>query len=245
MINLVILHINYLLSEKVFLFTVFLIGLASLFLLYSAGVSEAESTLMFYQSFYQKEFVIEMLNFGKILVMVYLLFMMIIGYVVHQYDVIILNRVGIVKLKLSKIVAMMIFVSYLMTLYFMVFVIVSVYITPYMKVGKEMVELYLDFLFFGVFYTVMFAYLYEISKHLLGLIGGFLFYILLFIGSTDDAKKEEVSKLMKWMYRFFIDLCYYEKEGATFFYDKGYYVILILVVGLVVFFLRKHADLIN
>lgn len=245
MIRLILLHINYLLSEKVFLFTVFLIGTASIFLLYSAGVSETDTTLLFYQEFYAKELIIEMLNFGKILFIVYLLFMMIMGYVIHQYDVIILNRVGVIKLKVSKVCAMMFFVFYLITIYFMIFVIIGIYITPYMRVSSIFITFYGDLLFFGFFYTVVFAYLYEISKHLLGLIGGFLFYLFVFIGSVDDLKKEEVSKGMKYVYRFLLDLGYYQGEGVSFYYDKSYYLALILGVGVIVYFLRKNADLIN
>ncbi|MGS0972874.1 MAG: hypothetical protein ACVCEJ_06555 [Candidatus Izemoplasmataceae bacterium] len=245
MIQLTRLHINYLLSEKVFLFTIFLIGLSSIFLLYSANVGVSESTMMFYQEYYTKQLMIEMLNFGKILVIVYLLFMMIMGYVIHQYDVMILNRVGIIKLKCSKMLAMWFFVLYLITIYFMIFVIIGVYITPFMVISNQYFVIYGEFLFFGFFYTMVFVYLYEISKHLLGLIAGFMFYLIVFIGSVDDIQKEDVSKGMQYLYRILLDLGYYQGEGVGFYYDKIYYLALILGSGLIVYFLRKNADLIN
>ncbi len=92
MIALVELHINYLVSEKVFRFSVFIISLSVFYLLYASGVHEANTMLLYYSQQYQKEFTIEMVNFGKLLSMIYLLFIMIVGYVIHQYDVIILNR---------------------------------------------------------------------------------------------------------------------------------------------------------
>jgi hypothetical protein len=245
MIALVELHINYLMSEKVFRFSVFFIALAVLYLLYASGVEEANSTLLFYEQFYEREFIIEMVNFGKLLSMIYLLFMMIIGYVMHQYDVIILNRVSIMKLKLSKGFTILLLVSYLMTIYVMVFVIISLYLVPYMVIDQTIITLYFDLLFFVFFYTVLFVYLYEMSRHLLGFIIGFLLYFILFIGSVNQIKKEHVNVVMKVLYRVGLDLGYYEKDGFDFYYQKSYYVVLLLGIGLVIFVLRKNADLIN
>lgn len=243
--HLILLHIRYLLSEKVLLFTVFLLTCSSVFLLYSASLVEGEATLLFYKDFYAREFTSEMLNYGKLLVMVYLLFVMIISYVIHQYDVIMLNRTTVFKLKLSKILAMLSFIIYFTTIYFMVFVIVGLYLTPYMKIGKDTALLYIDFIFFGSYYTLMFAYLFEICRHLLGFIGGFLAYLFVFISSVNGLDKSDVNALLKYLYYVGPDMNFYPEEGFTFYYSKMYYLALLLGVGTLVYFWRKNGDVIN
>jgi hypothetical protein len=245
MIALVELHINYLVSEKVFRFSVFIISLSVFYLLYASGVHEANTTLLYYSQQYQKEFTIEMVNFGKLLSMIYLLFITIVGYVIHQYDVIILNRVSFMKHKVSKGYTILLLVSYFISIYMMFFVIISSYLVPYMIVDQVMISIYIDLLFFCFFYTVIFVYLYELTKHLFGLILGFLLYVILFIGSVNQIKKEDVNTGMKILYRIGLDLGYYEEIGFDFYYQKSYYIILLLAIGAMIFFLRKNVDLIN
>lgn len=245
MTALVKLHINYLVSEKVFLFTVFLLILSMMFMLYVSNVYEEESTLLYYQAIYKKAFVSEVVTFGKLLIMVYLLFVMIVGYILHHYDVIVLNRTSVLMLKASKAITILCLVWYLTIGYFGVFFAIGLYLVPYFDVGKEEILLVFDMMFFGFFYTTMFIYLYETCRHLLGFIGGFLGYLLLFIGSVEGVKRSEVTTLLTGLYRIGLDLGYYRQDGYGFFYSRLYYLGLLGVIGTILFVLRKNADLLN
>jgi hypothetical protein len=88
-------------------------------------------------------------------------------------------------------------------------------------------------------------YLYQLSQHLLGMIGGFFSYLIVYIGSVHYIQKEEVNEGIKVLSLCLPDLVYYEKEGIDFYYSEIYYLSLLLGLAFLLYFLRKNADLIN
>lgn len=236
---LITLHIRFLLSEKVRLFMVLLIVLALAFFLYSVNnlndhMDKAELILL-----------LDVLSLAKLWMMIFLLFLMMLAYIIHQYDVILLNRVSKERLEIARLVALMVLLWWMVTMYFMLFALVCMVFLPSFNVFEDLASLYLNLLFLGVYYLILFWAFFQVSQHLLGLVGGFFLYMVVYIGGTHFVAKDQVGDLFMFLSLFFVDLLYYEGDGFDFYYSRIYYLGLILAVTIGVFALRKNADLIN
>lgn len=238
--HLTLLHVRYLLSEKVLAFMVSLVVVASMFFLYSVlnmDQGDLEEHTMYV--------LVDVLSFSKIWIMVFLLFVTILAYNLHQYDVVVLNRVGKFSLEISRLLALAFLLWWMVSMYMMVWMVVCLVFLSKVDVYDALVGMYGHLLFFSVYYLLMFYSLYQLSQHLLGLVGGFFLYMLAFIGSVNYLPKEEVGSGLEVLYLFLVDLVYFAGDSFDFYYSKTYYLGLILAMILLVFYLRKNADMLN
>jgi hypothetical protein len=242
---LVVLHIRYVLSEKVCSFLLFMVIVASFYFVYTIESTDLAMLGREEGDVFGREFVFDMVHFGKLWILVVVLFVLLVAYGLHQYDVIVLNRASKRALETSKLLSMALVIFYMVTMYVLVFVMVVLFFVPFSMVDFSLFGLYLRMLFMALFYMVLFYYLFELSQHILGLVGGFFLYILVFVGSVNDVEKEEIASGMRVLYRVLPDLVYYEKEGFVFYYSQMYYLGLIMGLGILLFLLRKNVDLIN
>jgi len=237
--QLITLHIRFLLSEKVRVFMVLLLMLALGFFLYSVSnvneqMDQVEIILL-----------LDILSLGKLWVMVFLLFLMMLAFIIHQYDVILLNRVSKERLEITRLLAIVVLLWWMVTMYVMLFALVCVVFLPSLDVLENLASLYLDLLFLSGYYLILFWAFFQVSQHLLGLIGGFFLYMVVYIGGIHFVAKDQVGDLFMFLSLFLVDLLYYEGDGFDFYYSKIYYLGLILGLMIGVFALRKNADLIN
>lgn len=238
--HLTLLHVRYLLSEKVLAFMVSLVVVASVFFLYSV-LNMDQGDL----EEHTKYVLVDVLSFSKIWIMVFLLFVTILAYNLHQYDVVVLNRVGKFSLEISRLLALAFLLWWMVSMYMMVWMVVCLVFLSKVDVYDELVGMYGNLLFFSVYYLLMFYSLYQLSQHLLGLVGGFFLYMLAFIGSVNYLPKEEVGSGLEVLYLLLVDLVYFAGDSFDFYYSKTYYLGLILAMILLVFYLRKNADMLN
>ena len=240
MISLFKLHFHYLFSWKVVYATliIILVSLIS-YLLFSRFYLD-NNLLVFNAEYYRIEYYFESLNYLKFLIIIYNLFLVINSFAINKYDIFLLIRRSKKQIITSKIIVLFIGSTVLIIILYLIFLIIGLYLTPYMQISFKDLAILGDLIIFSEAYLLIYitTYLYSNSIYnLLTIIVGFFISDLMI---DYNSLKNNASTIAKGLNLVFISIGYYQKTGYTLYYGEIYGILLITVLFVII--LRKYLN---
>lgn len=246
MIRFMKLQYHYLFPSKMIFITYGVIAIAfSGFLLLSSCFLPVQE-LLFHQSLYRQDYYLDGLNFLKLITVIYSMFLVINGYVLHHYDFYLIlrskkkNTVFISKM-LVLLLGNVVFISYC----FFLFLFIPLFLTPYFHFELKLVALYGKMILFGNYYLLLYILIYTIANNIYSLVMVISAYFLSSLTTEYFLEKADIQTVAKIMNLLFVDLAYYLPDGFDFYYGPLFTFILSIGIFQIIVLLSHKNDILN
>jgi len=243
MINLFRLQMSYLFSWKIIMSSTILVLVSLIsFLLFSKFYLEYE-LLLFNATYYFEEYYFESLNYFKIVIVLFNMFLVINGFALNKYDVFLLVRRNKKLIITSKILTLIMGSTIIITTLYLVFLIIGLLLTPYMIVSITDLILLIDLLIFSTVYLLIFIAVYLFS----GVIYSILLIVVgFFISDMSldyDIYRHNASVITKIINLVFVNIGYFTETGYSMYYSQLYGFIISILIFLVIIENYYRSDL--
>ena len=226
------LHYSYLFSRKTYyimlsLVLVYLIGVTYFSRFY---LSEAE--LLFDREFYNNEYMLESINLGKIMIVLFNFVLITNSFVFNKYDYFLISRKPRKKVIFSKIfIVFIISTIYTFMLVILLYLIPS-FLTPYMLPDNFFIIARL-LAVFSAYYLALFTFIIIIFKHIYFLFFSFAGFLVSFLSSEFLIEKNQSSSFNAFISLLFPDITRFINFGYDFLYGSIFVLSLTICLILV------------
>lgn len=245
MISIFKLHFYYLYSWKVIYvsFILILISIVS-YLLFSKFYLDYD-LLVFNREYYLEEYYFESINYLKIILVMFNLFIVINSFILNKYDIFLLIRISKKQVIVSKIVTLFIGSTIFTLILYLLFIITGLFLTPYMRVSIVDLSILGDLVIFGGVYLLIYSLIYFYNKGIYSLLIVVIGYFISDITIEYYVIKSSVSDVSKLINLIFINVGYYQDEGYSLYYGKMWGIILLISLFIGIVSLYKKMDIEN
>ena len=243
MISLYRLHFSYLFSKKILVSStiLLLVSLISL-LLFSKFYLDYE-LLLFNSVFYNEEYYFESINYLKIVIVLFNMFLVINGFALNNYDIFLLVRRNKKQIITSKVITLLIGSSVLIVILYLIFLIIGLLLTPYMVVNITNLKLLLDLLIFGSVYLLIFISVYLFSGVIYSILLVIIGFFISDLSLDYDIYHHNASLITKITNLVFVNIGYFTDTGYSMYYSPLYGLIISIIVFLVILDKYYRSDL--
>ncbi len=240
MISLIKLHFYYLFSWKVFYISSIIILISLVSFTYFSSFYLEYDLLKFNQLYYHDEYYFESINYIKIVIVLFNMFLIINSFIINKYDTLLLSRRSRLTVITSKILSVNIISIIFTFILYLSFLVTGMFLTPYMKISYNDLILIGDIIIFGVVYLMMFIFIYGFNKGIYSLLIIVVGYFISDITIEYFVSKDSITGFSKILNLVFINLGYYSDEGYSLYYGKTWGIILYLslFVTCIVYYLK-------
>ncbi len=238
MISLFKLHFHYLFSWKTLYITFGLILVSIVSFLLFSNCYLNHDLLNFDKEYYLEEYYFESLSYLKFTIIIYNLFLVLNGFVFNHYDLFLLVRKRKKIVIITKIVTLLLGNFVLVSIFYLLFLIIGLFLTPYMKVSLNDVAIFLDLVIFGSVYLLIYLVVYSYSKSIYSFLLVIIGFFISDLSSDYKILKSSASFVNKGINLLFISINNYQETGYSLYYDKIYGIILFSCLFIVIY--RKY-----
>ena len=186
--------------------------------------------LIFDAEYYHEEYYFESINYFKFIIIIYNLFLVINAFAFNKYDLFLLIRRSKKHIISSKIITLSIGSTVLIIIFYLIFIITGLYLTPYMKISLMDLMILGDLVIFGgvylLIYITVFLYSGSIYSLLLIVVGFFLSDLTV----DYDSLRSSASIMAKGINLLFISIGNYKDIGYSMYYGKTYGLVLLVTL---------------
>ncbi len=245
MIGMFSLHFYYLFSWKVIYVSLIIVLVSAICFLFFSRFYYDYDLLLYDSEYYQGEYYFESINYLKIVIVLYNMFLVINGFILNKYDLFLLIRRNRKQVIISKIIILLLGSLVLTVILFLLFLITGLYLTPYMEINITSFALLGDLIIFGGGYLLAYILIYFYSKVMYSMLIIVVGYFISDITIEYYELKSSVSSISKAINFIFINIGYYQDTGYGLYYGKMWGIILIIVLffGIVILYIKN--DIVN
>jgi len=242
MISLFKLHFYYLFSWKTLYISLGLIGISIISFLLFSHFYLALDLLVFNARYYQEEYYFESINFLKINIIIYNLFLIINSFFLNKYDNFLIIRKPKKTVIITKILTLLLGSNALMLIFYLLFLIIGLYLTPYMHVSIKDLAILGDLLIFSSVYLLGYIVVALYAKTIYSLLPVIVGFMISDLSTDYYLSKKSVSLSTKLINLLFISISNYSETGYSFYYGKVYGIILFSGLFIVVYVKYIRSD---
>jgi len=242
MISLFKLHFYYLFSWKTIYITLGLVVVSIIsFLIFSKFYLDVD-LLLFDSEYYKNQYYFESLNYIKLNIIIYNMFLVINGFSLNKYDLFLLVRRSKKQVITSKIIVLLLGNGVLITFFYSLFLIIGLFLTPYMNVTKNDLMIFFDLVIFGGVYLLIFIVVYLHSGSIYSLLIVIIGFFISDLTVDYNALRSNASTIVKVINLVFVSIGNYQEIGYSLFYGKIYGIILLELLFIIVFLKYLQSD---
>jgi len=245
MINLIKLHFSYLYSWKIIYIILIILVISMISFIFLSSFYLDKNLLIFYQNYYQDEYVYSSVALIKILILVQSMYIVINGFVINKYDVYLVLRNERFKVIVSKVISMTLGIVIFTIFLFLLMNLIGLFLTPYYRISTDIYNLLIDLIVFGILYTLLYIFFILTIKNMYSLLFVFIFYFISNISLEYLTVKSELSAFAKLINLVFTDVGYFKDIGYDLFYSNMYYLALIFVLFELIIVIYNKSDILN
>ena len=201
--------------------------------------------LLYDSEYYLGEYYFESINYLKIVIVLYNMFLVINGLILNKYDLFLLIRRNRKQVIISKIITLLLGNIVLTAFLYLLFLITGLYLTPYMEIDITSLALLGDLIIFGGAYLLTYILIYFYSKGTYSLLIIVVGYFISDITIEYYVLRSNVSNISKGINFVFMNIGYYQDTGYGLYYGKIWGIILIIVLFLGIVLLYEKNDIVN
>ncbi len=242
MISLFKLHFYYLFSWKTIYISLGLVGITIISLLLFSHFYLALDLLVFDALYYEEEYYFESLNFLKINIIIYNLFLTINSFLINQYDNFLIIRKPKKTIIITKVLTLLVGSNALMLIFYLLFLIIGLYLTPYMHPSIKDISILGDLIIFSSVYLLGYLVVALYSKTIYGLLPIVVGFFISDLATDYYISKKSVSLSTKLINLLFISINNYIETGYSFYYGKVYGIILFSGLFIVIYLKYLRTD---
>jgi len=245
MISMFSLHFYYLFSWKVIYVSLILLLVSIISFLFFSRFYLDYDLLLYDSQYYVFEYYFESINYLKIVIVIYNMFLVINGFVLNKYDIFLLVRRNRKQVIMSKIITLFLGSFTITFLLFLLFLITGVFLTPYMRIDISSLALLGDLIIFGGVYLMGYILIYFYSKGMYSLLIIVVGYFISDITTDFFELKSGASSISKVLNFVFINIGYYQDAGYCLYYGKLWGIILLIILFFAIVILYTKKDIEN
>ena len=245
MISMFSLHFHYLFSWKVIYVSLIMFLLSVICFLFFSRFYYDYDLLLYDSEYYLGEYYFESINYLKIVIVLYNMFLVINGLILNKYDLFLLIRRNRKQVIISKIITLLLGNIVLTVILYLLFLITGLYLTPYMEIDVTSLALLGDLIIFGGAYLLTYILIYFYSKGTYSLLIIVVGYFISDITIEYYVLRSNVSNISKVINFVFMNIGYYQDTGYGLYYGKIWGIILIIVLFLGIVLLYEKNDIVN
>ncbi len=228
------LHFHYLFSWKVIYVSLALLLLSILSSLLFSKFYLDYDLLVFNSRYYLEEYYFEGINYLKIIIVLFNMFLVINSFVLNKYDIFLIVRRSKKVVISSKIIILLLGSSVLIILEYLLFIITGLFLTPYMRISIMDLSILLDLIIFGGVYLLIFIIIYLYSDVIYSLLLGVVGFFISDLSMDYNIQRSGASLMAKALNLVFINIGYYFGVGYSLFYGKIYGIFLLEIMFIVI-----------
>ncbi len=245
MINILKLHFYYLFSWKIIYISLITLLISIFCFLFFSSFYLDYDLLIYSKLYYREEYYFDIINYLKIAIVLYSMFLVINAFVLNKYDVFILIRRSKKITVISKLLTILIGNIVMITLLFILFLIIGEFLTPIMAISYKDISILIDLMIFCSVYLLLFTLAYQYSKIIYGILIIFIGYFISDITTEYYALKSSVSIFAKVLNFIFINIGYFQNYGFSLYYGKLYGIALSFILFMIIITKYLRTDLEN
>ena len=245
MISMFKLHFYYLFSWKVFYISFIILVICLVCFLFFSNFYLNYDLLLFNKNYYLEDYYFESINFIKIIIIMFNLFLIINGFIVNNYDVVLLTRRSKKDVIISKVLSISVISIIFTVLLYQSFLVTGLFLTPYMNIGLIDFSICADLVVFGLIYLHLYILAYTLSKGIYSLLVVIIGYFVSDITIEYYILKDSVTTFSKVINVVFVNVSYYSDSGYGLLYSKTSGIIVIAMLFLVIIYSYLKNDIIN
>lgn len=241
MMSMIKLHFHYLFSWRVFYIASIIILISQVCFIYFSSFYLEYDLLIFNQEYYLEEYYFESINYIKIVIVLFNMFLIINSFLLNKYDILLLSRRNRLIVISSKILSVSIISIVFTTILYTSFLVTGLFLTPYMEVAYNDLLIIGDIIIFGIVYLMLYIFIYGFNKGIYSLLIIVVGYFISDITIEYFVTKDSITGFSKILNLVFINIGYYTDEGYSLYYGKTWGIILYLLLFLVcIVYYLKH-----
>ena len=245
MIKMIKLHFYYLFSWKVVYVSLIIVLISTIIFLTFSKFYLDYDLLIFNSKYYREGYYFESINYLKIVIVLYNMFLVINAFILNKYDVFLLARRTRFEVISSKVLVLIIISSILTIMLYLIFLVTGQFLTPFMNISNTDMAILGDLIIFSVIYLLLFISLYFYGKGLYSLLIIVVGYFISDIAIDYYEPRNSVNILSKIINFVFVNIGYYEDIGYSLYYGKIWGIILIIILFQLIIFRYLKTDIEN